>query len=111
VLSAGSAPAGARADAGSAAVSNQYKISGKDLPSIMLISRARIGAFDAAQIDAITIVGVLDVADVRKGYAGLAEVVVQDLLVPEARARLRRPWCGVHRRQEARSTTATRPCG
>src|SRR6266850_454207 len=48
----------------------------------------RIESFDAAKVDAVTVLGVLAVADVRKNPAGLAEVVAQDLLVPEVHAQV-----------------------
>ena len=46
----------------------------------------RIEAFDAPEVDAVTVLRVLAIADVRKNPATLAEVVAQDLLIPEVHA-------------------------
>jgi hypothetical protein len=43
----------------------------------------RIDALDAAEIDAVAVLGVLAVGDVGEDPAGLAEVVAEDLLVPQ----------------------------
>src|SRR6202050_1643363 len=50
----------------------------------------RIETFDAAEIDAVPVPVVYAVADVHKDPAGLAEVVVQYLLIPEVDAQLAR---------------------
>ena len=50
----------------------------------------RIETFDAAEIDTVAVLCVLTVADVGKDPAGLAEVVAQDLLVPEIEAEVAR---------------------
>src|SRR5258707_9485192 len=50
----------------------------------------RIDTLDAAEVDPVAVLGVLAVADVRENSAGLAEVVAQDLLVPEVHAQVAR---------------------
>jgi hypothetical protein len=54
------------------------------------LERQRIDAFDAAEIDAVAVLGVLAVADVDEDAAGLAELVVQHRLVPQVVAEVAR---------------------
>lgn len=49
-----------------------------------------IDAFDTAEIDPVTVLGILAVGDIRENSAALAEVVAQDLLVPEIQAQVAR---------------------
>src|SRR5271167_1591654 len=58
----------------------------------------RIEAFDATEVDAVTVHIVFAVADVGKNPAALAEVVVQYFLVPQVHAQVMR----VRMRREVR---------
>jgi len=77
--------------------------------------RQGIDAFDATEIDAVAVPAVLAVGDIDENAAGLAEVVVQDLLVPQvvaevARLVVRREVGGrnVARRQDRAAPQAER---